>query len=155
MDEAKSKAVSERLGKFQMLWPNVATEKGLDDAIKGGAAASGYLAASYALGIVLLLTGRGSVVGMEGDADTMLGFLVIDTLLTAAACALTWLIWKKRNLIAASVSLAWIAIEVIARLASMSGARGMIIAVFALIFAINGVRGALAARRQIEQASAV
>jgi hypothetical protein len=153
MDDARSKAITERLGRFQMLWPNVKTEKGIDDAIKGGAAAAGYIAVSYMIGIVLLLIGRGSVVGMGGDTETVLGFIVINGLLTVVAGALAWLIWKKRNLIAALIGLAWIVFEVAAKLATMSGGRGIIVAVLALIFAVNGVRGALAERRRTVEPS--
>jgi hypothetical protein len=153
MNEEKSKAITERLGRFQMLWPDVKTEKGIDDAIKGGAASAGYIAVSYAVGIVLLLIGRGAVVGMGGNAETTLGFIVINGLLTVIATALAWLIWKKRNLIAAVIGLAWIVFEVAAKLATMSGGRGIIVAILALIFAVNGVRGALAERKRTAEPS--
>jgi hypothetical protein len=145
MDQEKSKAISAKLGRLNMLWPDVTTEKGCRDAIKGGAAAAGYIAFSYALSIILLLFYSMDISAAGGSAAVT---IVINAFLSAAAIAIAWFIWKQRNLIAASIGLAWIAFEVVAKVATMSGGRGMIVAIFALIFSVNGVRGALAARRQ-------
>lgn len=145
LNEEKSKAISERLGRFNMLWPDVTTEKGIADAVKGGAAAAGYIAVAYGLAVIFLLTGWG---GTGTDAPDMLAMLAAKGALAAGACVLAWLIWKKSHFIAAAVGLAWIAFEVAARIATMSNGRGMVLAILALIFAVNGLRGTLALKRQ-------
>lgn len=87
MDQEKAKAVKERLDRFKGLWPDVTTEKGISDAVKGGAVASGYSAVSYALSLVFLLTGSASMSGLDGGGTVIMAF-VINAVLTAVACGL-------------------------------------------------------------------
>jgi hypothetical protein len=137
---------SSRLGSFNLFWPDVGTDKGVQDAIKGGAYAAGYLAASYALSIVLIMFAGHDAFGPIDDDDLMIGMVVVNSLLVLAGCVLTWFIWAKHSIVAAGVTLAWIVFEIAAKVITLSGGRGIVVVVFALIFAINGVRGTLAAK---------
>ncbi len=146
MDEERAKAVRERLAGYRAIWPDITTEKGVAEAVKGGAAAAAYLAISYALSIALSVFMGMDVLRAGGDAAALIS---VNGVLAAAAFSIMWLIWKKHSIVAASLGLAWIAFEVAAKVVSMSANKSMVVAIFALIFSINGLRGTLAARRRV------
>ncbi|MEZ0170327.1 hypothetical protein [Microvirga sp. TS319] len=130
------------------LWPDVKTEKGRREAIKAGAIALAYVAVSYAIIAVLVLTtGRDLMGALDGiEIAVSLG---LDLVVIVAASLMAWFFYKRESLVIACVGVIWIALEVAMKLVTAPG-RGTVVALLALLFSINGLRGALAARKALQ-----
>ncbi|WP_414471413.1 hypothetical protein [Microvirga sp. M2] len=133
---------------LRKLWPDVRTEKGRREAIKAGAIALAYIAVSYAIVAVLVLTtGRDLMGALDGiEFATSLG---LDLVAIVAASLMAWFFYKRESLVIACIGVIWIALEVAMKLVAAPG-RGTVVALLALLFSINGVRGALVARKALQ-----
>lgn len=146
------KKAKEKPNPFGAFWPDVKTEKGRMDAIKGGATVMVYLIISYTLATAVIVFSGKDIHGSFTDQDELIGTMILNVVAIIMASLLAWLVWKRQSPIAAGIGMLWISVEVVMKLATAPG-RGVVLALVVLLFGIHGVRGTLAAKRASEQAA--
>jgi hypothetical protein len=111
----------------------------------GGVVALAWLCASYAFGVAfMLLNGRALWGTFDDDLERNIT-AGLETLISAVAALLAWLLWKRHSVIAAWIGVIWVTFEVGMKL-FMAPGKGLAISAILLLFSINGTRGATAIR---------
>lgn len=81
----------------------------------------------------------------DADEDTAVGLALIAAIAVPVAALLAWLLWSRKNLIAAWIALVWAGVEAVMSLAN--GVAHLAVGALVLTLAVNGVRGAHAYRK--------
>ncbi|HYM32587.1 MAG TPA: hypothetical protein VEU47_14880 [Candidatus Cybelea sp.] len=131
------------------LWPDVSSIEGATKAARLGAGAMIWVLLSYLLltALAFLLPDTAAVLIGDADADedTAVGLALIAAIAVPVAALLAWLLWSRKNLIAAWIALVWAGVEAVMSLAN--GVAHLAVGALVLTLAVNGVRGAHAYRK--------
>lgn len=122
-----------------LVWPDMATERGRRDGLRGGVVAALCLAASYLFGVaVIAATGDALDGPFADDADRSLG-LAIEGGLALLAVILGWRLWRTRGRGWAWAVMIWAGLEALASIATAPG-RGLLLTLVTLLGATAGLR---------------